>query len=270
MSLAHRAEEGANTALEIHENAEQIRLKTEDAIREAKTVYTHTKTRLSDAIEDSRSVYRINDLSQSILAISDQTNLLALNAAIEAARAGEAGRGFSVVADEIRKLAELSKASVVEIQQTASTILSSVDSLSASSGDMLAFIENKVVPDYSMFNEVGTRFVEGARTFHDISMELSATSQQLAASVETVHHSTQMMAQNVSEGSRAVAAIADAAGQIASNADELHREAVETRNYSEDLRQVLSQIRLEPENPAAAPVGLHAAEAAEPFRFLIG
>ncbi len=80
-------------------------------------LYKTNEKELSEAIEKSKSVEKINVLSEAILKITEQTNLLALNAAIEAARAGEAGKGFSVVAEEIRKLAEESNNTANEIQE---------------------------------------------------------------------------------------------------------------------------------------------------------
>ncbi len=245
LSLAKRAELGAQTASEIHGNADRVGQKAVDAIQQANEMYHRTQSRLSEAISDAKNVQRITDLSEAILTISGQTNLLALNAAIEAARAGEAGRGFSVVADEIRKLAEESKVTVGEIQQTAAIILSSVNSLSASSTDMLQFIETKVMSDYSLLEGVGSEFAEGAKTFRDMSLELSATAEELAASVETVHDSAQTMSRHVAEGAEASSAIAGASSSIALNSESLLREALETRERSASLHTILSRIRLE-------------------------
>lgn len=66
-------------------------------------------TEMNQALENSKSVEKVAQLTADILSISSQTNLLALNASIEAARAGEAGKGFAVVADEIRQLADSSR-----------------------------------------------------------------------------------------------------------------------------------------------------------------
>ena len=108
-SIAIKAQEGAKSTNEINERA--MKLKSEVVISQtnAMKMLDDVKSKLEDAIVQSRSVSQITSLSDVILEITSQTNLLALNAAIEAARAGEAGKGFAVVADEIRKLAEESK-----------------------------------------------------------------------------------------------------------------------------------------------------------------
>ena len=92
---------------------------------------------MKKSIENSKSVDEINELTSEILAISAQTNLLALNASIEAARAGEAGRGFSVVADEIRNLADQTKLSVSNIQAVSNVVTNSVNELVSTSNDII-------------------------------------------------------------------------------------------------------------------------------------
>ncbi len=117
------------TTVQAETQAKSIYEETKNSVLLINTV-NHDMETLSNQVEEASEV--INSLSQSshdigsvldvIESIADQTNLLALNAAIEAARAGDAGRGFSVVADEVRNLAMKTQESTLNIQNTVTKI----------------------------------------------------------------------------------------------------------------------------------------------------
>lgn len=121
--LANRIKSVSDSAHKIHETAgvtnklNEDGLHTVELLMDITNINNATSSEISDVIyKVSESTEKINIITQTITQISKQTNLLALNASIEAARAGEAGKGFSVVAEEIRKLAEQSSSAVEEIK----------------------------------------------------------------------------------------------------------------------------------------------------------
>ena len=177
--LTQRAIEGVSTSEEISNSAEETKKNVINSQQKTFEVLGETKERLKLAIENANVVDQINILSQTILQITSQTNLLALNAAIEAAKAGEAGRGFSVVANEIKRLAEQSKQTVTEIQNVTKTVIESVNNLANCSNNLLEFVSVNVNSDYRSMLDIAEKYSEDATIIKGVASEFNITTQEV-------------------------------------------------------------------------------------------
>lgn len=143
----------------------------------------------------------IGGITSSINGLSVQTNLLALNAAIEAARAGEAGRGFSVVAEEIRKLADLTKQETGKIETIVKSIQEKIGGLVSSNAKVISSVDSGVRL---------SGLVEG-----DIN-QIITTSQKINEVMKAISHSATEQCQATEEITKAVSSIADSSVDIRS------------------------------------------------------
>jgi len=195
-----KTSQGVSTVKEIQTRAESLKKKVIEAIETAQEVFDATKVELEKAIENSRVVEQITILSESILQITTQTNLLALNASIEAARAGEAGKGFTVVADEIRKLAEQSKNVVSKIQKFTVQVEESVNHLANSSIKLLEFMSTDVNNNYMAALEIAQKYDDDAAFVNSMVSDFNSTSNELLTTVSNVLNDIDNISQSSSDG----------------------------------------------------------------------
>lgn len=243
-SISEKSKEGAGKAIEISEKAKNIMITSENNQMETEKMFKETENSLRQSIEKAKAVEQINVLADSILQITSQTNLLALNAAIEAARAGEAGKGFSVVAEEIRKLAEQSSDTINKIQKTTGIIVASVDDLTANSSFMLNFIESRILKDYETLVQTSKEYNGDALYYKDFSTELSATSKEVLTSVHDILKTIDGVAEAASEGAEGTTDIANRVSEVNSKSNDVLGESLKAKTSAEKLKEEISKFKV--------------------------
>jgi len=243
-SIAAKAQEGSIIVSNVNKMSKEMKQNAISSKENALEMYGRTKDDLQNAIEQSKAVNQINELSEAILAITSQTNLLALNAAIEAARAGEAGKGFAVVAEEIRKLAEGSKNTVSRIQEVTKVIFEAVEDLSSSSGEIMEFIDQKVLNDYENLVNTSEQYSQNSNSINDMVTDFSATSEELLASIQNMVKAIDEIARAANEEAQGSSNIAQEAAQITQMSNEVIKMAESAKGKSDSLVETVSSFKV--------------------------
>ena len=243
-NVADKAQEGALSASEISKKALELKDSSIKLQSEANETQWKIKNTMDEALEKIKEVDKIKTLTDTIFEISSKTNLLALNAAIESARAGEAGKGFSVVAEQIKHLAEESKITVSEIQNTVNIIFEAVDNLANISKQTLNYIETKVVDSYKESILLGENYDKDAVYISDLVLNLSATSEELLASIKTVTESIGKISKSNNQGAAGTNEVADKVIIIKNKANGVKIDTNNLKHSTEQLKNLVLKFKI--------------------------
>lgn len=217
-SVASATEELSASVCEIGRHVQESSRIAAEAVAQAERT-DHRITKLSEAAQ------RIGDVVKLITAIAEQTNLLALNATIEAARAGEAGRGFAVVASEVKSLAS----------QTAKA----TDEISTQIAGMQQATQDSV----TSIKEIGETIGQISRIAGTIAAaieEQGSATQEIARNVQSVADGTHEIADSISEVNRGASETGAASGEVLNSAQTL---AAESTRLRQELDRFMANIR---------------------------
>lgn len=215
--MVDRAVNGTKFAEEIRSRAEGLRKLAQGSRASADSMIKEFDVSLNASIEDSRQIEKIGNLTSDILGIASKTNLLALNASIEAARAGEAGKGFAVVADEIRQLADNSKETAGNIQQISESVVAAVITLAENAGNLVKFINDRVMPDYEILENTGEQYLNDSITVDQMMSEMRDSMENIGSMMRTVAESNVNISNNVKESAQGVGGVVDNTAALADN-----------------------------------------------------
>lgn len=200
--------EGEKASLESKQRADDLKNTTGEAQSKTTRMYRGVQEKSAAAMEQARAVEKINQLTQSILDISGQTNLLALNASIEAARAGEAGRGFAVVADEIGGLASQTSSTVSNINGITTEVNQAVENMESCLQEILSFLEETVLKDYSDFMGVAEKYTQDASDFEENMKAIGVEVETLLSAIVEIADSVNNITVTVGEAANNISSIA--------------------------------------------------------------
>ncbi|MGL5352467.1 MAG: methyl-accepting chemotaxis protein, partial [Clostridium sp.] len=211
-----------------------------NAIEKTRLISVEKQKNMEKAIEDGKVVDSIKVMADTIGSIAEQTNLLALNAAIEAARAGEQGRGFAVVADEVRKLAEQSSKAVISIQETIAKVQNAFKISIDTGSDILEFINIQVNEQFDAYGKAGNQYYNDSEFVSGMSDEIATMSDQITSTVGQVSEAIQNMANVSLKSTEEAETIKESIDEVSKAIDQV---AITAQSQAE-LAQKLNEIVL--------------------------
>ncbi|WP_449598698.1 methyl-accepting chemotaxis protein [Niallia sp. Marseille-Q9988] len=250
-------DEVAQGVQQIAEASATISEKANSTLNKAQTGKESVEKNITQMNTIQQSVQNSDELTKSLIvrsqdivkilevitSIADQTNLLALNAAIEAARAGEHGKGFAVVADEVRKLAEESQRSSQEIASIVTIIQEEIEQTSESMNAVMNEVESGVL----IANNSRELFMEILELTYDVSdniTNMSATSEEISAGAEEVSASFNQIATITKNTKASTQEVAAASEEQLAGIEEISSAAQSLKNLAAELEKTITKFTI--------------------------
>lgn len=238
-NTASVAELASHSALQ----AEQGNATIVDAMEQMKSINQSvhtTESAVEQLLDHSLQIEKIIDV---ITNIAGQTNLLALNASIEAARAGESGRGFSVVAGEVRKLAEQSSESAKQIAELISVMQNSTQE----TVNAMGYVRQEVASGMKVVAQAGQMFEHIMALVQQVTgqvQETSAATEEMSAGTEEITASVDEMAKVATDASSAVQSVVAASEEQLASVETISASIEQLKQMAEELQMMVNRFRL--------------------------
>lgn len=239
-----KANDGLKLADSIESESINIHKSVVESKENIKQIINKSSQNLRQALEKVQVVQNISTMSDSILNISEQTNLLALNAAIEAARAGEHGKGFAVVSDEVRKLAEQSTEAVNYIQETIKAVLIAVKELSSSATELLDTLENDIAEDYNKLINIANEYKNTGLAVKEMTTDFTHIANKTHVSIDEISKTISALSNIVSDVADSSSDILKTMTIISDNCSEVVESSKNNKNISLNVLNIISKFKL--------------------------
>ncbi|MGD6804746.1 methyl-accepting chemotaxis protein [Rossellomorea vietnamensis] len=239
----------ANTSASVAKSSDETSQKSQTGEDNITQALSQMRTIEENVSKTAHAIKKLDDRSKeienivaAITNISSQTNLLALNAAIEAARAGEHGKGFAVVADEVRKLAEESNNSAQQI----TSLIHSIQADTLTTVDQMNQVTEDVNTGVSLIEHTGKTFkdiLESAQNVASQVQEVTGVSEQMAASAQQVSASFEAFSSISENASARTQTVAGLAEEQSASMEEITASAESLSKLAQDLQEQLGRFK---------------------------